>query len=105
MNTAPPTLYVHPSNRAEQTVIRLPLPIVEGNRDYRQREDELRRMDELLIHSGVEAACIAQRDADPEGERLGLCHIWWFWHRAREAVGVASGHKGVAGTGSARPLD
>jgi IS5 family transposase len=59
VNTAPPSLYVHPSNRAEQTVIRLPLPIVEGNRDYRQREDELRRMDELLIRSGVEAACIA----------------------------------------------
>ena len=59
MNTAPPTLFVHPSNRAEQTVIRLPLPIVEGNRDYRQREDELRRMDELLILSGVEAACVS----------------------------------------------
>jgi len=59
VNTAPPTLFVHPSNRAEQTVIRLPLPIVEGNRDYRQREDELRRMDELLILSGVEAACVS----------------------------------------------
>lgn len=59
MNTAPPTLFVHPSNRAEQTVIRLPLPIVEGNRDYRQREDELRRMDELLILSGIEAACVS----------------------------------------------
>lgn len=59
MNTTPPTLLLLPSDRAEQTVIRLPLPIVAGNRDYQQREDELRRMDELLIHSGVEAACVA----------------------------------------------
>ena len=41
-------------------MIRLPLPIVEGNRDYRQREAELRRMDEILVRSGVEAACMAQ---------------------------------------------
>jgi len=59
VNTTPPTLLLLPSDRAEQTVIRLPLPIVAGNRDYQQREDELRRMDELLTHSGVEAACVA----------------------------------------------
>jgi len=59
VNTTPPALLLLPSDRAEQTVIRLPLPIVAGNRDYQQREDELRRMDELLTHSGVEAACVA----------------------------------------------
>ncbi len=60
MNTTLLALLLHPSDRTEQTVIRLPLPIVEGNRDYRQREDELRRMDELLTRSGVEASCLAQ---------------------------------------------
>lgn len=58
MNSAPPTLLLCPSDRAVQSVIRLPLPIVAGNRDYRQREDELRRMDDLLIRSGVEAAFV-----------------------------------------------
>ena len=44
----------HPSHLAEQQRIRLPLPIVQGNRDYREREVLLRRMDELLVCSGVE---------------------------------------------------
>lgn len=59
MYTPPPTLIVHPSNHAVQSVIRLPLPMVEGNRDYRQREEELRRMDDLLVRSGIEAAFLA----------------------------------------------
>ncbi len=59
MKATPTRLFINPSDRVEQTVIRLPLTIVEGNRDYRQREYGLRRMDELLIASGVEAACVA----------------------------------------------
>lgn len=59
----PAPLFIHPSDLAQQTVVRLPLPIVAGNRDYQQREDELRRMDELLIRSGIEDACIAHRIA------------------------------------------
>ena len=45
----------HPADRAVQAKVRLPLPIVLGNRDYREREALLRRMDELLVTSGVEA--------------------------------------------------
>jgi Transposase DDE domain len=37
-----------------QTLIRLPLPIVRGNKDYDKREELLLRMDELLQVSGVE---------------------------------------------------
>lgn len=59
----PAPLFVHPSDLAQQRVIRLPLPIVEGNCDYLQREAELRRMDELLIRSGIEDACIAHHIA------------------------------------------
>jgi Transposase domain (DUF772) len=60
VTTTQPTspLLIHPSDFAQQTVIRLPLPIIEGNRDYRQREEELRRMDEILVRSGVEVACM-----------------------------------------------
>jgi IS5 family transposase len=44
----------HPSHLAEQQRIRLPLPIVQGNRDYQERENLLRRMNDLLVSSGVE---------------------------------------------------
>src|SRR5580704_17113552 len=39
---------------AEQQRIRLPLPIVRGNRDYREREALLRRLNDILIASGME---------------------------------------------------
>jgi IS5 family transposase len=55
----PSPLFLNPSDLAAQTVIRLPLPIVKGNRDYQQREDELRRMDALMMSSGVEEALVA----------------------------------------------
>ena len=45
--TAAP-LFIHPADLAVQRVVRLPLPIVEGNRDYCAREALLRRMDQLL---------------------------------------------------------
>jgi IS5 family transposase len=61
--TPPAPLFIHPSDLAQQRVIRLPLPIVEGNCDYLQREAELRRMDEVLIRSGIEDACIAHHIA------------------------------------------
>jgi len=53
-------LFLHPSDLAAQTVVRLPLPIVQGNRDYREREVLLLRMDEILRLSGVEAEFLAQ---------------------------------------------
>jgi IS5 family transposase len=55
----PAPLFLNPSDLAAQTVVRLPLPIVKGNRDYQQREDELRRIDALMISSGVEDALLA----------------------------------------------
>jgi len=48
----------HSADRAVQAKVRLPLPIVVGNRDYREREALLRRMDELLVTSGVEALVV-----------------------------------------------
>jgi hypothetical protein len=69
-------LFIHPSDLAIQTIVRLPLPIVEGNKDYREREALLRRMDEILLASGVEAAFLASRiaaarsEADDAGEPL-----------------------------------
>lgn len=59
MTIAAPTLFVHPSDLSMQTVVRLPLPIVEGNKDYREHEALLRRMDDLLERSGVEASFLA----------------------------------------------
>lgn len=53
--------FVHPADLAVQTTVRLALPIVEGNRDYRDREALLRRMDQLLMISGVEAEFLAAR--------------------------------------------
>ena len=52
---SPSPLFIHPSDLAVQTEIRLPLPLVVGNRDYAQREAQLRRMDAMLISSGIEA--------------------------------------------------
>lgn len=62
MSTAKTTaapLFIHPSDLAIQTSIRLPLHIVEGNVDYREREALLRRMDHLLTSSGVESAFLS----------------------------------------------
>jgi hypothetical protein len=62
MTTTAPTelspLVFHPGDRAAQTKIRLPLPIVLGNRDYKEHEELLRRMDEVLVMSGVEGEFI-----------------------------------------------
>ena len=67
MIITPPPPLIRPSDRVEQTVIRFPLPMADGrwpmaddNHDYPQHEEELRRMDEVFVRSGVEAACIAQ---------------------------------------------
>jgi IS5 family transposase len=75
MTTAAP-LFLHPSDLSIQTTVRLPLPIVEGNKDYRDHEALLRRMDELLDRSGVEAAFLAaqvsaaRRESDDAGKPL-----------------------------------
>lgn len=45
---------------AEQERIRLPLPIVEGNKDYRIKVALLKRMDEILRLSGMEAGFVAE---------------------------------------------
>ena len=63
MSTIPTSPFVHPVDLAVQTLVRLPLPIVEGNKDYRDREALLRRMDELLERSGVESEFLAARVA------------------------------------------
>lgn len=47
-------------DQAVQSRIRLPLPIVVGNADYAERESLLRRMDEILLLSGVEGEFLAQ---------------------------------------------
>jgi hypothetical protein len=57
-------LVFHPGDRAAQSKIRLPLPIVLGNRDYKEREELLRRMDEVLVLSGVEREFIDKEVAD-----------------------------------------
>jgi len=41
-----------------QTTIRLPLPLVYGNKDYRNREKLLQRMAEIIVTSGVESAFV-----------------------------------------------
>jgi hypothetical protein len=68
MPTSAPTdlspLVFHPGDRAAQSKIRLPLPIVLGNRDYKEREELLRRMDEVLVLSGVEREFIEKEVAD-----------------------------------------
>jgi IS5 family transposase len=51
-------LVLDPADLAVQSTIRLPLPLVVGNCDYAEREALLRRMDELLVASGTEAAFI-----------------------------------------------
>jgi hypothetical protein len=42
-------------DQAFQTTIRLPLPLVYGNKDYRNREKLLLRMAEIIVTSGVES--------------------------------------------------
>jgi len=63
-------LFIHPADLAVQTLVRLPLPIIEGNKDYQNKEDLLRRMDHILEHSGVETefmtASVARARADAE---------------------------------------
>jgi hypothetical protein len=60
-------LWLDPADLRVQAMIRLPLPIVVGNRDYAQREGLLRRMDELLKQSGVEAEFVAQAVRQAKG--------------------------------------
>ena len=61
-------LVLSPADRAAQTTIRLPLPIVEGNCDYKEREELLIRMHEILVSSGLEAAYIAKAVAADHAE-------------------------------------
>lgn len=70
-----PVLVLDAADLAVQSTIRLPLPIVKGNRDYAEREALLRRMDELLVNSGTEAAFIAswvQREAESVRTATGV---------------------------------
>jgi hypothetical protein len=61
MTNSSTPLFVHPSDLPIQCAIRLPLPIVAGNKDYREHEALLRRMDALLEKSGVESAFLASQ--------------------------------------------
>jgi len=54
----------------EQQLIRLPLPIVEGSKDYRDKVALLQRMDEILNLSGVEADFVAEMVAGVEVVQL-----------------------------------
>lgn len=47
-----------------QQVLQPPLPTIEGNVDYRRLRDQLLRIDQLLVQSGVEEAFIATSLAD-----------------------------------------
>jgi IS5 family transposase len=53
-------LVLNRADLAVQSKVRLPLPIVVGNADYAERESLLRRMDEILVLSGVEDDFLAQ---------------------------------------------
>lgn len=59
-----------PVEVGEQERIRLPLPIVEGNKDYREKVALLRRMDEVLRLSGVEATFVSELVAAVEVEQI-----------------------------------
>jgi len=61
-------LTLSPADRSQQSRIRLPLPLVLGNADYRKREAELRRMDEILAVSGIESDFIAHEVQDVVAE-------------------------------------
>ena len=58
----------------EQLELRPPLPVVVGNADYRQYEERLLRMDELLQQSGLAAACVER------------CVTQWLQHARELAV-------------------
>ena len=60
---------LHQGDLAVQTRIRLPLPLVKGNRDYNEKEALLRRMDEILVQSGIEAEFINREVAAAREER------------------------------------
>ena len=51
-------LTIADANRSIQSKIRLPLPIVLGNCDYKDRERLLCRMNEVLLKSGIESSFI-----------------------------------------------
>lgn len=65
-----PPAIVDRQELARQSSIRLPLPLVVGNSDYAHHEAVLRRMDEILVSSGVEVEFIASamRAAREAGE-------------------------------------
>ena len=69
-----PPLTLADANRSIQSKIRLPLPIVLGNCDYKERERLLCRMNEILLISGTESSfidCEVQKaEAAQEGVRL-----------------------------------
>jgi len=54
------------AEHGEQQRIRLPLPIVEGSKDYRDKVALLQRMDEILNLSGMEADFVAEMVAGVE---------------------------------------
>jgi hypothetical protein len=59
-----PPLVLRPCDRARQSTVRLPLPMVAGNRDYQERQRLLQRMNEILVLSGIEQRFIDQAISD-----------------------------------------
>lgn len=77
-----------------QTLIRLPLPIIKGNKDYAKREALLQRMDELLRVSGVEDSFLTSEvalvyaDWGPShaGKSLSDCRIASIHRHAKQSL-------------------
>jgi hypothetical protein len=57
-------LTLDPVDRTTQSRIRLPLPLVVGNRDYQARQHLLQRMNEILVLSCIEQRFIDQAISD-----------------------------------------
>ena len=89
--TSPLTL--SPADRSQQSRIRLPLPLVLGNANYRKRKAELQRMDEILAVS-VLSLRYPRRCAGASQE-----------HTATHGVGGPGGGSHPAESAAARKCD
>lgn len=58
--TTTPPIFLTPDDLAVQARIRLPLPVVKSNKDYQEKEALLKRMDEILVLSGVQQRFVEQ---------------------------------------------
>jgi hypothetical protein len=85
----PNPLVLDPADLRVQAMIRLPLPIVTGNRDYSAKQALLTRMDALLRESGVEAEFLAQAVAQAKrtlGDVLSDRRLTTVQRQAKQAL-------------------